>query len=202
MTVYLHYQALNQILMMSSGGIQLQNLDSRSQLQNYRHSILQQFSSGFDFKRNAYGKPISSNDPNFSFNHSHSKQNYALALSKDVIDIGVDIEDFSRKADIGALAQRYFHPDELLSWYRQGSTVSYWLKIWTIKEAILKAHGLGIRLALNSLNTQAHPTWDFGVVEHPLLGQFAYQCLEMPESMLTVAYRWQERQSLQKLVLI
>ncbi len=66
---------------------------------------------------------------------------------------------------------------------------AYWFKVWTTKEAVLKASGLGIRLNLNELNTQAHPTHNGGMCSHPLIGRFAYQNFELGDVMLTVAWR-------------
>ena len=41
---------------------------------------------------------------------------------------------------------------------KQDQDKEYWFRYGRPKEAILKASGLGIRLDLNSLNTQVHPT--------------------------------------------
>ncbi len=57
------------------------------------------------------------------------------------------------------------------------------------KEAVLKASGLGIRLDLNTLNTNVHPEQQGGMCSHPLIGTFAYQNFHLGQVMLTVAWR-------------
>ncbi len=117
---------------------------------------------------------------------------WRLAMS-----IGVDIEDLNRQVRLEALAKHAFHPEEMKVWQALNYDRAFWFKVWTIKEAVLKAHGMGIRLSLNTLNTKAHPTWDFGVVEHELLGSFYYQNIVMSNAMLAVAYPSHSIQTIQ-----
>ena len=104
-------------------------------------------------------------------------------------DLGVDVEELSRKVRFEALAKHAFHVEELRVWHEFDQDKAYWFKVWTTKEAVLKASGLGIRLNLNELNTQAHPTHNGGMCSHPLIGSFAYQNFEFGDVMLTVAWR-------------
>lgn len=72
---------------------------------------------------------------------------------------------------------------------QQDQDPEYWLRVWTTKEAILKASGFGIRLDLNSLNTQVHPSHDGGMCTHPLIGTFAYQNFILNQKIvLTIAW--------------
>jgi 4'-phosphopantetheinyl transferase len=48
------------------------------------------------FAKHEYGKPYLL-DHALHFNHSHSQQYYALALSERVKDIGIDVEELDRK---------------------------------------------------------------------------------------------------------
>ena len=139
--------------------------------------------------KTAQGKPYLIDFPHCYFNHSHSHKNYALALSNDLADLGVDIEDLDRQVRFEALAKHAFHPNELSRWYELDQDQDYWFKVWTTKEAVLKASGLGIRLSLNTLDTQVHPMDNGGVCEHALIGVFAYQNYHLTETMLTVAWR-------------
>ena len=136
-----------------------------------------------------HGKPYLVNFPEFYFNHSHSQKNYALATSRNMPDIGVDIEDLDRKVRFEALANHAFHAYELKHWNDLQQDSGYWFKVWTTKEAVLKAAGLGVRLNLNELNTQVHPVHDGGLCSHPLIGTFAYQNFHLGHVMLTVAWR-------------
>ena len=150
--------------------------------------IKDKLEENIDFEKTEFGKPYLNKIPSFFLNHSHSQKVYALASSSQIADLGVDLEDLDRRVRFDALAKHAFHPTEYQMWQALECDPIYWFKVWTTKEAVLKAHGLGIRLSLNTLNTHAHPTWDFGVVEHELLGSFYYQNIVMPNAMLTVAY--------------
>ena len=80
--------------------------------------------------------------------------------------------------------------DEEYQTWQESQDKEYWFRVWTTKEAILKASGLGIRLDLNSLNTQVHPEQSGGMCTHPLLGTFAYQNFILNQRIvLTVAWR-------------
>lgn len=135
------------------------------------------------------GKPYLVDQPSFHFNHSHSQNYYALAMSERVQDLGVDVEELSRKVRFEALANHAFHENELHLWQQYEQEKAYWFKVWTTKEAVLKASGLGIRLNLSELNTQVHPVHNGGMCSHPLIGRFAYQNFELGDVMLTVAWR-------------
>ena len=165
----------------------------KQQIHQYRNQLLSQVLKQpiehTDLSRTEFGKPFLIQHSTLAFNHSHSQQHYALAVSQQVSDVGVDIEDLSRQVRFDALAQHAFHPDEYAQWQALDYDPIYWFKVWTTKEAVLKAHGLGIRLSLNSLNTQVHAVADGGRCEHPQLGIFAYQNYQLPHCMLTVAWR-------------
>lgn len=143
--------------------------------------------------RTNFGKPYLNDYPDFSFNHSHSQNFYALATSRNVQNLGIDIEELSRKVRFEALAQHAFHPEELKHWKTLAYDPEYWFKVWTIKEAVLKASGLGIRINLNELNTNIHPEQNGGRCEHPEIGIYAYQNYTLAGCMLTVA--WQSEDS-------
>lgn len=140
------------------------------------------------FAKHEYGKPYLL-DHTLHFNHSHSQQYYALALSKHVKDIGIDVEELDRKVRLDSLAQHAFHADEYATWQTLEQDREFWFKVWTTKEAVLKASGLGIRLDLNTLNTQVHPTNHGGLCSHELIGTFAYQNFILGNMILTVAWR-------------
>ena len=143
--------------------------------------------------RTNFGKPYLNDYPDFSFNHSHSQNFYALATSRNVQNLGIDIEELSRKVRFEALAQHAFHPEELKNWQALAYDPEYWFKVWTTKEAVLKASGLGIRINLNELNTNIHPEQNGGRCEHPEIGIYAYQNYTLAGCMLTVA--WQSEDS-------
>ena len=169
--------------------IQLQ----KQQIYAYRNQLLSQQLQAFiqqdDFSSTEYGKPYLINFPHFYFNHSHSQKHYALASSRTMPDLGVDIEDLQRKVRFEALAQHAFHPNELQRWAALEQDRVYWFKVWTTKEAVLKAAGLGVRLNLNELDSGVHSINNRGVCQHPLIGSFAYQNFNLGQLVLTVAWR-------------
>ena len=143
--------------------------------------------------RTNFGKPYLNDYPDFSFNHSHSQNFYALATSRNVQNLGIDIEELSRKVRFEDLAQHAFHPEEIKKWQVLDYDPEYWFKVWTTKEAVLKASGLGIRINLNELNTNLHPEQNGRRCEHPEIGVYAYQNYTLAGCMLTVA--WQSEHS-------
>ena len=159
----------------------------------YRNQLLSKYLAqniqNSDIQRNVHGKPFLMTFPQLQFNHSHSRQHYALASSFELSDVGIDIEDLDRKVRFDALAQHAFHPNELKYWQDLEHDADYWFRVWTTKEAVLKASGLGIRLSLNELDTRMHPSAQGGLCHHPQIGHFAYQNFRLPDCMLTVAWR-------------
>lgn len=142
-----------------------------------------------DFSKTDYGKPYLAQFPQAAFNHSHSRKHYALAFSDSIQQVGIDVEDLDRAVRFEALAQHAFHPEELRCWAESDYSSEYWFRVWTTKEAVLKASGLGIRLTLKELNTQVHPIHDGGMCQHPDIGSFAYQNYLLGQMMLTVAWQ-------------
>ena len=142
-----------------------------------------------DLSKTEYGKPYLTEFPQVAFNHSHSHKHYALALSHTVRQLGIDVEDLDRQVRFETLAQHAFHPEELHSWAEAEYSSEYWFKVWTTKEAVLKASGLGIRLSLKELNTHVHAINHGGMCQHPEIGSFAYQNYHLGQIMLTVAWQ-------------
>ena len=164
------------------------------QLRNqYLSSALNCSISDHDLARAEHGKPYLKDHSNIAFNHSHSQNFYALAMSQTVKEIGVDVEELSRKVRFDALAQHAFHPEEYATWQQLDSDPEYWFKVWTTKEAVLKAHGMGIRMNLSELNTKVHPQQQGGLCQHAQLGVFGFQNYVFGDCVLSVA--WQAEQS-------
>ncbi|MEB3767091.1 4'-phosphopantetheinyl transferase family protein [Acinetobacter sp. MD2] len=141
------------------------------------------------FDKMEYGKPFLANYPDFAFNHSHGREHYALAFSHNVANIGIDVESLARKVRFDAFAQHAFHPQEYQAWKATGENPFFWFQVWTTKEAILKACGLGIRMDLNQLNTQAMFGLMQGRCQHPDLGNFCYRHVEYAGAIVTMAWR-------------
>lgn len=143
------------------------------------------------FEKKVHGKPFLANH-NISFNISHSQHTFAMVWCLDEISLGIDIEDKNKKRQQQTLATRTFDFAEMKAW--QNPELSplqaheQWLKTWTRKEAVLKAHGLGIRLDLNTLNTENAGD----LLTHPLLGKWQYRSFVLDEQVVSVAWRGNE----------
>lgn len=140
------------------------------------------------FEKEAHGKPYLA-DQNISFNISHSQEAFSMVWSLENIALGIDIEDKSKKRKEQTLAARTFDAAEMKAWQNPelspNQAHEQWLKTWTRKEAVLKAHGLGIRLDLNTLNTEnADDT-----LTHPLLGKWRFQSVVLDEQSVSVAWQ-------------
>lgn len=85
------------------------------------------------------GKPYLSGGPHF--NLSHSGRKVVLLVSTDVA--GVDIEQIAPYSD--AVAKRVFTPREQ-AWLKRQESDDAFYRLWTGKESIMKALGLGFQL--------------------------------------------------------
>jgi 4'-phosphopantetheinyl transferase len=111
-----------------------------------------QTTSTISFKRNNHGKPeLEKNSHNIRFNLSHNNKLIVMAVCLND-DIGCDIEDPTRKINIEPISRRYFAKQEhqQLTALNNKSQQQRFFEIWTLKEAFVKATGIGIGLGLDS----------------------------------------------------
>lgn len=104
------------------------------------------------FAHNAYGKPAISEEQNSAslyFNLSHSADKVVLAVSR-FEDIGVDIECARKPRRVAAIAQRYFSGKETAEIFSlpEDQQQSRFYDLWTLKEAYIKACGMGLAIPL------------------------------------------------------
>lgn len=104
------------------------------------------------FENDDHGKPHLKDFPNVHFNLSHSGD-YAVIGIADA-PIGVDIERVKSEPDVMALAERFFARDEI--GYIQGQEGEAqrlaFFRIWTLKEAYVKAIGKGLGYGLDTFS--------------------------------------------------
>lgn len=187
--IYLHHTPLSNILPHICGRL---TANDRECIRQYRHDVLNRVCQSHRLPMPIYdkdknGKPFCQNITHLSFNHSHCVSDYALIYSLTINNIGVDIENIHRPVNFEALAKRYFHADEYALWQHDEYDECLWFKLWTIKEAVLKASGLGIRLPLNELKAVFLDD-DVGYVHHQEMGKFYFQNIMIDACMVTVAY--------------
>lgn len=103
------------------------------------------------FTRNAFGRPELHDSPcELRFSLSHARAFAALAITT-TWDIGLDLECDDRPVSPLAIAERYFAPAEV-AWLRAlplEGLKSAFVDLWTLKEAYIKARGLGLSMALD-----------------------------------------------------
>jgi 4'-phosphopantetheinyl transferase len=113
------------------------------------------------FARNPFGKPViaAPNMPELDFNLSHTRGLIVLAVTRGE-PIGVDVEDAQRVTPVLDLARRFFAPAEVAA---LEATVAdrqqeMFFRFWTLKEAFLKANGVGLSKPLDQFSLELSPS--------------------------------------------
>ncbi len=105
--------------------------------------------SGLCVERGEHGKPHL-RDETLEFNLSHSGTAVLLGLSRRQ-PLGVDLEARQRKRPLLELARRWFSPREVAALEALPESLHRraFMRLWSCKEAVLKAHGRGIGYGLD-----------------------------------------------------
>jgi len=103
---------------------------------------------GWEFAPDPLGKPTvaaPSGAPALHFSLTHTDGLVACAIAREP-EIGVDAESLGRSGGFEGLARRFYSPDEqrLLAETPAERYRETFLDLWTLKEAYLKARGLGL----------------------------------------------------------
>lgn len=158
---------------------------------------LEQVPENLCFAKDAYGKPYLVDEPHLQLSQSHCAQQFVLVFNAQGVAVGVDIEAKQRVINQAKLAQRILTVLEMQTFKQAANPQAYLLSCWTIKEAVLKASGLGIRLNLNQLETgyQSIKNLDADIPQpaytasHAAIGVWTYQCFETQDYFYTVAWQ-------------
>jgi 4'-phosphopantetheinyl transferase len=104
-----------------------------------------------EFLRTDKGKPYLPRC-DIHFNLSHSGDWALLAVAKAEL-IGVDVEAVSTARDLIGIAENYYHPHEFaqLQMLAGAAQNDLFYRLWTLKEAFLKATGTGISAGLEKI---------------------------------------------------
>jgi 4'-phosphopantetheinyl transferase len=109
----------------------------------------------WSFATSEHGKPYISGTDNsldLRFNLSHSAGMVACLVGRET-DVGVDCEPLDRVIDFQGLSTRFFAPAEAAEIARlpKGPPRGEgFFRFWTLKEAYIKARGLGLSIPLSS----------------------------------------------------
>ncbi len=131
---------------------------ARSILKKILSRYLQVAPESLQLQKNAHGKPELVDYPFLQFNlsHSHGIALYAITLERPV---GVDIEYRDDKHDVDAIAKRFFTAQEYAA-IKDLSAIKkqqQFYNLWTCKEALIKALGIGLAYSLAKVEVRITP---------------------------------------------
>jgi len=143
------------------------------------------------FATGAHGKPYVVPGEGPRFNLSHCDGLVACAVSRRT-ELGIDVETMDRKAALD-LAKGYFAPTEE-AWLQSLDPAAQhqgFFQLWTLKEAFIKATGLGLAQPLDAFSFRFDP---LGIAfRDPALGDPAAwhfaQCAVGAQHQLALAWR-------------
>jgi len=120
------------------------------------------------FKTNFYGRPeleeSQSKHCPVSFNLSHTDGLIVCIVSKKY-EAGVDVEKISNAVEWHSIAQSAFSEKELKGLLEKGpaAVCAEFYKMWTLKEAYIKARGLGLSLPTSQFSMQIDSPYDIRI---------------------------------------
>lgn len=125
---------------------------TRNVLRHILGYYLNQHPSTLVFQSSYYGKPYLVNQP-IAFNLSHAGQYilYAIGLQK---DIGIDIEKMRHTIRLEDIAERFLsvYENQCLSRIAAHQKIKAFFRLWTCKEAFIKAIGKGLSFPLQAFD--------------------------------------------------
>jgi 4'-phosphopantetheinyl transferase len=105
------------------------------------------------FVSNAHGKPAIEPDFGLRFNLSNSLELVVCLIARGA-EVGVDVEPYSRAVKIMEVAREVFSPQELaqLDALAGQKQLDRAVRLWTLKEAYIKARGLGMSIPFKNFS--------------------------------------------------
>lgn len=152
--------------------------------------------SEWQFTNNAYGKPMIAAPPNardLRFSVSHTKDLVACGVAVRR-EMGIDVESLEHPNLGLRLAERFFSPAEASDLRSLPAWRTKFFEYWTLKEAYIKARGMGLYLPVNRLNFDLTNPRDIRVSFAPPLRDFPealrFQMLyHLPGCLMALAFR-------------
>jgi 4'-phosphopantetheinyl transferase len=154
-----------------------------------------------EFKTNAYGRPEivrRAGMPYLRFNLSHTQGLAALAV-KLGFSCGIDVEAYRDVGDVLALVDSVFTAGERKAFGEVPESDRLWtfLRIWTLKEAYIKARGKGLSIPLNrfsfDIREEIGIRFPAGFDDDSLTWQFAQRFLNSSHVLALAARHGGER---------
>lgn len=124
-----------------------------------------------EFVTNPYGRPEIKHergDPIVRFNLSHTRDLAALVVTH-TWPCGIDVETKRYRWNISSLADSVLSAEEMSSLQKlpQAEHAHHFLRYWTLKEAYVKARGMGLSLPLDKLSFEIGEKMGIRLRTHP-----------------------------------
>jgi 4'-phosphopantetheinyl transferase len=126
----------------------------------------------WSFVTNEYGCPrVEAEGLGLRFNLSHT-DGMALVAVANHVEVGVDVEDTMRPGEMVDLADRFFAPSEVaaLRALEMSRQRERFFEYWTLKEAYIKARGMGLSIPLEQFAFELQPGQSPRISFDPRLG--------------------------------
>ena len=125
----------------------------------------------WQFKKNKHGKPFIGNVTSYdtvTFNVSHTDGLIVLAIAK-TQEVGVDVEFLNRRGRLLEVADRYFSPSEIEALFSLPEEMqrTRFFDLWTLKEAYIKACGMGLAIPLRHFSYQLDTDTEIDITFDP-----------------------------------
>ena len=129
-----------------------QYIVSRGSLRKILSEYIHIDSYSINFSYTEFAKPFLENSK-IHFNLSHSGDWCCIAVSL-IKDIGIDIEKVREIEDVSKIAERYFALNEFehIKNFEGTDQINEFFRIWTLKEAFIKAVGEGLSFPLKNFS--------------------------------------------------
>lgn len=158
---------------------------SRGLLRSTLASYLRCEPQALQFASGEHGKPALVHH-DLAFNLSHSQDKLLLAISN-LPTVGVDVETIKPRQGMAGIAQRCFSPREFRYWQQLPpcEQIPQFFRLWTFKEAFVKAVGRGIALGLERCEVDVESNRGFSQIpsEHGLADNWSGQSLPLGDHL-------------------
>lgn len=151
-----------------TGDLTRRSVVCRGVLRRILGAVLSRSPADIRFSVGPHGKPAIAADqnPGIEFNVSHTADLAVIALAARRA-VGVDVESVDRKVNRDELASRFFSSTECRVYFAlpEPQRTAAFYRIWTCKEAYLKAIGAGLSFPLGQFSVSVAPDEPPGLID-------------------------------------
>ena len=174
----LHPSEVKQVLRYRQSDDQLRYTATRVVLRHLLSITLRVSPDEIKILKGKYGKPYVDNGPYFNVSHSKNQVLIALSYSQPV---GVDIEYKRTISDLELLALRVCSKVELSKFNKHYLNEDIFYRLWTAKEAVLKAKGYGISRNMRGITIDPNLYFQYLCLDEKRADQVKIWRLAVPE---------------------